>query len=42
MNMDELKDIVFGIGWAILDEFIRIQPNIYIYIYGVVKSKFHI
>ena len=33
MNMDELKDIVFGIDWSILDEFIRIQPNIYIYIW---------
>ena len=33
MNTDELKDIVFGIDWAILDEFIRIQPNIYIYIW---------
>ena len=42
MNMDELKDIVLGIDWSILDEFIRIQPNIYIYIYGVAKSKFHI
>ena len=33
MNTDELKDIVFGIDWSILDEFIRIQPNIYIYIW---------
>ena len=42
MNTNELKDIVFGIDWAILDEFVRIQPYIYIYIYGAVKSKYHI
>ena len=42
INSDELKDMVFGIDWSILDEFIRIQPNIYIYIYGVAKSKYHI
>ena len=42
INSDELKDIIFGIDWSILDEFIRIQSNIYIYIYGVAKSKFHI
>ena len=41
-NTDQLSDIVLGIDWSILDEFIRIQPNIYIYIYGVAKSKFHI
>ena len=41
-NTDQLSDIVLGIDWSILDEFIRIQPNIYIYIYGVAKNKFHI
>ena len=30
-NTDQLSDIVLGIDWSILDEFIRIQPNIYIY-----------
>ena len=40
-NTDQLSDIVLGIDWSILDEFIRIQPNIYISIYGAVKSKFH-
>ena len=30
-NTDQLSDVVLGIDWAILDEFIRIQPNIYIY-----------
>ena len=39
-NTDQLSDIVLGIDWSILDEFIRIQPNIYIY--GVAKSKYHI
>ena len=39
---DQCSDIYFGIDWSILDEFIRIQPNIYIYIYGVAKNKFHI
>ena len=34
-NTDQLSDAVLGIDWAILDEFIRIQPNIYIYIYMV-------
>ena len=33
INSDEIKDIAFGIDWSILDEFIRIQPNIYIYIW---------
>ena len=42
MNTNELKDIVFGIDWSFLDEFIRIQPYIYIYIYGAVKNKYHI
>ena len=42
INSDEIKDIAFGIDWSILDEFIRIQPNIYIYIYGVAKNKYHI
>ena len=37
---DQLSKIIFGIDWSILDEFIRIQPNIYIY--GVVKNKYHI
>ena len=32
-NTDQLIDVVLGIDWAILDEFIRIQPNIYIYIW---------
>ena len=32
------EDIAFGIDYSILDEFVRIQKNIYIY--GVVKSKF--
>ena len=32
-NTDQLSDIVLGIDWSILDEFIRIQPNIYIYIW---------
>lgn len=30
-SSDELTDIVFGIDYKILDEFIRIQPYIYIY-----------
>ena len=30
-NTDQLSDVVLGIDWSILDEFIRIQPNIYIY-----------
>ena len=30
-NNDQCSDIYFGIDWSILDEFIRIQPNIYIY-----------
>ena len=28
---DQLSKIIFGIDWAILDEFVRIQPYIYIY-----------
>ena len=32
-NSDELTDIVFGIDYKILDEFVRIQPYIYIYIW---------
>ena len=30
-NTDQLSNVVLGIDWSILDEFIRIQPNIYIY-----------
>ena len=30
-NTDQLSDVVLGIDWAILDEFVRIQPYIYIY-----------
>ena len=30
-NSDSISDIAFGIDYAILDEFIRIQPAIYIY-----------
>ena len=41
-SMDECENIAFGIDWKILDEFVRIQPYIYIYIYGAVKNKFHI
>lgn len=41
-NMMNLKsaDIVNGIDYSILDEFVRISKQIYIYIYGVVKNKF--
>ena len=39
-NAADLQDISYGIDWEILDEFVRIQP--YIYIYGVVKNKYHI
>ena len=38
----ELKqaDIYNGIDYNLLNEFIRIQPKIYIYIYGAVKCKY--
>lgn len=38
-NVD-LKDITSGIDYKILDEFVRIQPHIYIYIYGVANYKY--
>jgi len=38
-NNNNIADISFGIDYDILDEFTRIQPLIYIYIYGVVKNK---
>lgn len=31
-NGADLQDISYGIDWKILDEFVRIQPYIYIYI----------
>ena len=37
-NNNNIADISFGIDYAILDEFVRIQPLIYIY--GVVKNNF--
>lgn len=39
-NYVDLADIRDGIDYSILDEFVRIQPKIYIYIYGVVKCKY--
>lgn len=30
-NASDLQDISYGIDWKILDEFVRIQPYIYIY-----------
>lgn len=43
LNKLNLKtaDIVDGIDFKILDEFVRVQRYIYIYIYGVVKNKYH-
>ena len=35
-------NIVDGIDYKILDEFVRVQPYIYIYIYGAAKNKFMI
>lgn len=33
-------DIYNGIDYNLLNEFVRIQPKIYIYIYGAVKCKY--
>lgn len=40
INHKDLKEINSGIDYSILDEFVRIQKHIYIYIYGVVNCKF--
>lgn len=44
VNMMNLKtaDIVNGIDYSILDEFVRISKYIYIYIFGVAKNKYMI
>lgn len=34
------KGLDKGIDLSILNEFVRIQPIIYIYIYGVIKTKY--
>ena len=36
---EELTDIKNGIDYSILNEFVRIQPHIYIYISGVANCK---
>ena len=39
LNLLTNQDITKGIDYKILDEFVRVMKNIYIYIYGVQKSK---
>ena len=40
LNLDR-ANIVDGIDYKILEEFVRVQPYIYIYVCGVVKNKCH-
>jgi DNA modification methylase len=39
-NVSEFEDIAFGIDYSILDEFVRVQKNIYIYIWCSKKQIF--
>lgn len=40
LNLLTNQDITSGIDYSILDEFVRVCKHIYIYIYGVQKSKY--
>lgn len=39
-SSNDMQEIAYGIDLSILDEFVRVLKDIYIYIYGAVKNKY--